>query len=46
MFFLGVKPKDPSHPAPCHSNRMQLIEDVIVYVATLHAQIELDYLNA
>ena len=46
MFFLSMKPEDHSHPAPGYSNRIGLNEDGIVYGATLHAQIALDYLNA
>lgn len=46
MFFLGVKPEDPALAAPCHSNRMLLNEDGMVYGAALHAQIALDFLNA
>ncbi len=46
MFFLGVKPEDPALAAPCHSNRMLLNEDGMVYGAALHAQIALDFLDA
>ena len=37
--YLGVKPEDPALAAPCHSNRMLLNEDGMVYGAALHAQL-------
>lgn len=46
MFFLGVKPEDPALAAPCHSNRMLLNEDGMVFGAALHAQVALDFLGA
>jgi hippurate hydrolase len=45
MFFLGVKPDDPSLAAPCHSNRMILNEDAMAEGIALHAQIAIDFLN-
>ena len=44
MFFLGVKPDDPSLAAPCHSNRMILNEDAMAHGVALHARIALNFL--
>ena len=44
MFFLGVKPEDPSLAAPCHSNRMILNEDAMAHGVALHARIALNFL--
>ncbi|HIG42593.1 MAG: M20 family metallopeptidase [bacterium] len=46
MFFLGVKPQDPSLAAPCHSNRMILNEAGMSYGMALHAEIARNYLKA
>ena len=46
MFFLGVKPEDPSLAAPCHSNRMILNEAGMTYGMALHAEIARNYLKA
>ncbi len=45
MFFLGVKPEDPSLAAPCHSNRMILNEESMAYGIAAHAAIAMNYLN-
>jgi hippurate hydrolase len=45
MFFLGVKPDDPSLAAPCHSNRMILNEESMDYGIAAHAAIAMSYLN-
>ncbi|MDC6450108.1 M20 family metallopeptidase [Pseudomonadales bacterium] len=45
MFFLGVKPDDPSLAAPCHSNRMILNEESMAYGIAAHAAIAMSYLN-
>jgi hippurate hydrolase len=45
MFFLGVKPEDPSLAAPCHSNRMMLNEDGMAHGVALHAGIAINWLN-
>jgi len=45
MFFLGVKPDDPSLAAPCHSNRMILNEESMAYGIAAHAAIAMNYLN-
>ena len=45
MFFLGVKPDDPSLAAPCHSNRMILTEESMAYGIAAHAAIAMSYLN-
>ena len=45
MFFLGVKPDDPSLAAPCHSNRMILNEEIMAYGIAAHAAIAMSYLN-
>ena len=45
MFFLGVKPEDPSLAAPCHSNRMILNEESMAYGVAAHAAIAMNYLN-
>ena len=45
MFFLGVKPDDPSLAAPCHSNRMILNEESLAYGIAAHAAIAMSYLN-
>ncbi len=45
MFFLGVKPDDPSLAAPCHSNRMILNEESMAYGIAAHAAIAMGYLN-
>lgn len=39
MFFLGVKPPGEKHPAPCHSNRMNLDEDGMAYGTALYAAV-------
>jgi hippurate hydrolase len=44
MFFLGVKPEDPSLAAPCHSNRMILNESAMAHGIALHASIALNWL--
>ena len=45
MFFLGVKPDDPSLAAPCHSNRMILNEESMAYGIAAHAAIAMNNLN-
>ncbi|MDB3990043.1 M20 family metallopeptidase [Pseudomonadales bacterium] len=45
MFFLGVKPDNPSLAAPCHSNRMILNEESMAYGIAAHAAIAMSYLN-
>lgn len=45
MFFLGVKPEDPSLAAPCHSNRMILNESAMAHGIALHAQIAMNFLD-
>ena len=45
MFFLGVKPDDPSLAAPCHSNRMILNEESMAYGIAAHATIAMNFLN-
>ncbi|MDG1303650.1 MAG: M20 family metallopeptidase [Pseudomonadales bacterium] len=45
MFFLGVKPDDPSLAAPCHSNRMILNEESMAYGIAAHAAIAMNFLN-
>jgi amidohydrolase len=45
MFFLGVKPADPSLAAPCHSNRMILNEDGMAHGVALHAGIAMKWLE-
>jgi amidohydrolase len=44
MFFLGVKPEDPSLAAPCHSNRMILNEAGMAHGVALHAGIAMNWL--
>ncbi len=44
MFFLGVKPEDPSLAAPCHSNRMILNEEAMAHGVALHASIAINFL--
>ncbi|MCZ6502899.1 MAG: M20 family metallopeptidase [Gammaproteobacteria bacterium] len=44
MFFLGVKPDDPSLAAPCHSNRMILNEEGMAHGVALHASIAMKWL--
>ena len=44
MFFLGVKPDDPSLAAPCHSNRMILNEEGMAHGVALHAGIAMNWL--
>ncbi|MCH8258302.1 MAG: amidohydrolase [Proteobacteria bacterium] len=44
MFFLGVKPDDPSLAAPCHSNRMILNEEGMAHGIALHASIAMKWL--
>ena len=44
MFFLGVKPDDPTLAAPCHSNQMILNESAMVHGVALHAQIAINFL--
>ena len=45
MFFLGVKPDDPSLAAPCHSNRMMLNEEGMAYGVAAHVAIAQNWLN-
>ncbi len=45
MAFLGVRPRDVATPAPCHSNRMVLDEDGLVFGTALHAAIALRFVN-
>ena len=46
MFFLGVKPEGVQQPAPCHSNRMVLDEEGMVYGTALYAAVAERYLEA
>jgi hippurate hydrolase len=46
MVFLGVAPRGVAEPAPCHSNRMLLDEDGLVFGTALHAAIAARYLEA
>ena len=41
MLFLGVKPEGAGTPAPCHSNRMVLDEEGLVFGTALHAALAL-----
>jgi hippurate hydrolase len=44
MAFLGVRPPGVANPAPCHSNRMLLDEDALLFGTALHAAIAARYL--
>jgi hippurate hydrolase len=45
MVLLGVRPEGSDHPAPAHSNRMQLNEDGMRVGIALHAAIALQFLE-
>ncbi len=44
MLFLGVRPPDTKHPAPCHSSQMMLDEEAMALGTALHASIATKYL--
>jgi len=44
MVFLGVRPPDTAQPAPCHSNRMLLDEEGMLYGTALYGAVALRYL--
>jgi hippurate hydrolase len=44
MVFLGVRPPDTPDPAPCHSNRMLLDEEGMLYGTALYGAMALRYL--
>ncbi len=45
MGFLGVRPQGEGPPAPCHSNRMMLDEEGMVYGTAIHAAVALRMLE-
>jgi len=45
MGFLGVRPKGEGPAAPCHSNRMLLDEDGMVYGTAFHAAVAMRMLE-
>ena len=45
MGFLGVRPSGEGTPAPCHSNRMMLDEEGMVYGTAFHAAVALRMLE-
>jgi amidohydrolase len=45
MVFLGARLEGVKHPAPCHSNRMQINEEGMTAGIALHAAMALEYLS-
>lgn len=46
MAFLGVRPTGEGPPAPCHSNRMMMDEEGMVYGTAFHAAVAMRLLES